>query len=403
MSSAIIVPLNITNAGAVPNPPDTLNQILIQNVAALVPDYTANLPGSLIEDLTSTGTGLLVLIDQARVDAINSLTPTAINPATLQQLGQAQGIPQGIGANVSVYVVFSGPSGYLISPGWTVSDGTNQYIVQDGGTIGTSGSTAPLYCVSTNASQTLAPLPNTVTTIVTSVPSGYTITCTNPNSGTPASTPQTVQEYRAQILAAQSITVQGTADYIKTLVGNVPGVNPRLVGVLQAAGGWEVLVGGGDPYQVAGAIYQAVLDLGTIVGSSISSSRDVTVTITSPPNTYNVTFVSPPDQTVTMNVVWNTNLPNFTSGPEVNQLAQPALTSYINSIVVGQPINLLEMTAVFQNAVASVLPSGNLTVLDFTVYINGTETAPDAGTSIIPGDPESYFSATATAVTVVQG
>ena len=403
MSSAIVTPLNITSAGALSNSPETLREILIQNVAATVPDYTANLPASMIEDMTSTGTGILVLMDQGRVDSINNLSPTAINPATLLQLGQAQGIQQGIGSNVSVYVVFSGPTGYLISPGFIVSDGTNQYIVQDGGTIATNGSTAPLYCVSTNAGQTLAPLPSTVTTIVTSIPSGYTITCTNPNSGTPASTPQTVEQYRAQVLAAQSITVQGTADYIKTLVGTVPGVNPRLIGVLQAAGGWEVIVGGGDPYQVAGAIYQAVLDLGTIVGSQINSGRNITVSIVSPPNTYNVTFVNPPDQTVTMSVLWNANLPNFTSGPEVNQLAQPALTSYINSIIVGQPINLLEMTAVFQNAVASVLPSGNLTVLDFTVYINGVQTAPDAGTSIIPGDPESFFSAAQTAVSVAQG
>lgn len=403
MSSAIITPLNITSAGAVPNSPEMLNQILIQNVAATVPDYTANLPASMIEDMTSTGTGLLVLMDQGRVDSINNLSPTAINPATLLQLGQAQGIQQGIGSNVSVYVVFSGPAGYLISPGFIVSDGTNQYIVQDGGTIGTSGSTAPLYCVSTNAGQTLAPHPNTVTTIVTSIPSGYTITCINPNSGTPASAPQTVEQYRAQVLAAQSITVQGTPDYIKTLVGTVPGVNPRLIGVLQSSGGWEVIVGGGDPYQVAGAIYQAVLDIGTIVGSQINSGRNIAVSIVSPPNTYNVTFVNPPDQTVTMSVLWNTNLPNFTSGPEVNQLAQPALTSYLNSIIVGQPINLLEMTATFQNAVASVLPSGNLTVLDFTVYVNGVETAPDAGTSIIPGDPESFFSATQTAVSVSQG
>ena len=397
-----IPPLNITEAGAIPTPPATLNALIIENVAAIVPDYTANLPGTLIEDLSSTVTAAAVKIDQARVDAVNSLAEPTMSPYVLNQLGQAEGIPQGQATNTSAYVVFSGPAGYLIVPGFLVSDGTHQYAVQDGGTIGSSGSSSPLYVVATQPG-IWTPGANAITQIVTSVPSGYTLTVTNPNSGTPGSSPQSVASYRSQVMQSRISTVQGTASTIRTLVGQVAGVNPRLISVLQASGGWEVIVGGGDPYEVAGAIYQAVLDLGTIVGSSISSSRDVTVTITSPPNTYNVTFVSPPDQTVTMNVVWNTNLPNFTSGPEVNQLAQPALTSYINSIVVGQPINLLEMTAVFQNAVASVLPSGNLTVLDFTVYINGTETAPDAGTSIIPGDPESYFSATATAVTVVQG
>ena len=396
-----IPPLNITEAGAIPTHPATLNALIIENVAATVPDYTANLPGTLIEDLSSTVTAAAVQIDQARVDAVNSLAEPTMSPYVLNQLGQAEGIPQGQATNTSAYVVFSGPAGYLIVPGFLVSDGTHQYAVQDGGTIGSSGSSSPLYVVATQ-SGIWTPGANTITQIVTSVPSGYTLTVTNPNSGTPGSSAQTVASYRSQVMQSRISTVQGTASTLRTLVGQVAGVNPRLISVLQASGGWEVIVGGGDPYEVAGAIYQGVLDLGSIVGSQ-TTSRNVTVTITSPPNTYNVTFVSPPDQTVTMNVVWNTNLPNFTSGPEVNQLAQPALTSYINSIVVGQPINLLEMTAVFQNAVASVLPSGNLTVLDFTVYINGTETAPDAGTSIIPGDPESFFSATSTAVTVTQG
>ena len=396
-----IPPLNITEAGAIPTPPATLNALIIENVAAIVPDYTANLPGTLIEDLSSTVTAAAVQIDQARVDAVNSLAKPTMSPYVLNQLGQAEGIPQGQATNTSAYVVFSGPAGYLIVPGFLVSDGTHQYAVQDGGTIGSSGSSSPLYVVATQPG-IWTPGANTITQIVTSVPSGYTLTVTNPNAGTPGGTPQTVQSYRAQIMQARISTVQGTADTIKTLVNQVAGVNPRLVSVLQVSGGWEVIVGGGDPYEVAGAIYQAVLDLGTIVGSQ-TSSRNVTVTIQSPPNSYNVTFVSPPNQAVTMTVTWNTNLANFTGGHQVNQLSQLALTAYVNSIIVGQPINLLEMTAVFQNAVASVIDSTNISTLTFTVYINGVQTSPDAGTSIIPGDPESYFSATATAVTVVQG
>lgn len=396
-----IPPLTITEAGAIPTPPATLNALIIENVAAIVPDYTANLPGTLIEDLSSTVTAAAVQIDQARVDAVNSLVEPTMSPYVLNQLGQAEGIPQGQATNTSAYVVFSGPAGYLIVPGFLVSDGTHQYAVQDGGTIGSSGSSSPLYVVATQPG-IWTPGANTITQIVTSVPSGYTLTVTNPNSGTPGSSPQSVASYRAQIMQARISTVQGTASTIRTLVGQVAGVNPRLISVLQASGDWEVIVGGGDPYEVAGAIYQGILDLGSIVGSQ-TTSRNVTVTITSPPNSYNVTFVSPPNQVVTLTATWNTTLVNFTGGQQVNQLAQPALTSYLNSIQVGQPINLLEATAVFQNAVSSVLDSTSLSTLDFTVYINGVQTSPNAGTSIIPGDPESYFSATATAVTVVQG
>ena len=105
---------------------------------------------------------------------------------------------------------------------------------------------------------------------------------------------------------------------------------------------------------------------------------------------------------MTGTVTWNTNLPSFSSASQVNQAAATALANYINGIQVGQPINLLEMNAAFQEAVASVLPSPNLIAIAYTIDLNGVTTSPTSGTSIIPGDSESYFSAAANAFTVTQ-
>jgi len=131
--------------------------------------------------------------------------------------------------------------------------------------------------------------------------------------------------------------------------------------------------------------------------------RNVSVSLFQNPNTYSITFVNPPQQVVTVAVTWNTTLPSFTGGTSVAQLAAPALQSYVNSINVGQPINELEMTAVFQNAVSAVIAPQNITTLQFAVTINGVSATPTAGTSIIPSDPESYFQCSATGVTVSQG
>ena len=48
------------------------------------------------------------------------------------------------------------------------------------------------------------------------------------------------------------------------------GVQPRLISVRQNSGGWEVICGGGDPYQVAYAIYTALFDVSTLGGSILS-------------------------------------------------------------------------------------------------------------------------------------
>lgn len=401
MSSVVIPPI-MTSQGATPTPPATLNSNLIALVASEVPDYTATLPGTLIEDLSSTCTLALVTQDQARVDQINNLSPLGINPALLNQLGLMFGIQQGIGSNTSVYVVFTGPAGYVIPAGFVVSDGTYQYVVQDGGVIGTSGQSAQLFAVA-NQSGSWAVAEGTVTILVTSVPSGYTLTVTNPSTGVAGGPAQTVQSYRSQVLASWQIGGQGYSQYLQSLLEMVPGVVPRLIKILQVSNGWEILVGGGDPYLVGGAIYLGTLDLSTLQGSS-TTSLNVTVSIVSPPDSYIVIFVNPEQITVTGTITWNTSSANFTSGTQVNQLAQVALTNYINSIHASDPINLLEMENIFQTAVSSVLPSNLLTSLSFSISLNGTVTPPNAGTSIIPPTiPESYFFANVTGLSVVQG
>lgn len=474
MSGSTSLPLIMSAAGPQPTPPATLQATLIANVAATNPGYTANLPGSLIEDISSTDVGALTIIDQARVDAVNSVTPYGANAYILNQLGYQFGLPQGQPTNASVYLVFSGPAGYAIPAGFTVSDGTYQYAVQDGGVIGSSGATGQLYAVATQAGTWAIPA-NTVTQIITSVPSIYSVNVTNPNAGTPGTIAgETVDSYRSRVLLAGQVTSTGTAAYLKTLLYAISGVQQQLVSVRQVGSSYQIICGGGDAYAAANAILTAIPNISLLQGSALTISsisvatnavvgfslnhnlsvggaftitgatpsaynatytvtavnsptsvttnvnssafgayssgatltpnpRNVSATIFQEPDSYTIAFVNPPQQTVVVTATWNTTLSNFTAANAVAQLAAPAIQNYINGIYVGQPINLLEMTADFQAAVASVLPAVNLTTLQFAVTINGVTVSPSAGTSIITGDPESYFYCTATGVTVTQG
>ncbi|MEK7916649.1 hypothetical protein AAB988_29405 [Burkholderia contaminans] len=466
------IPLVMTAAGPVATDPTTLRQNLVNGVASQVPDYTANLPGSLIEDVASTDVGALTTMDQARVEAVNSVTPYGANAFVLAQLGAQAGIAQGAPTNGRVNVVFSGPAGYVLQPGFVVGDGTNQYALQDGGVIQTGGQSPQLTAIATS-SGTFAIPANTVNQVVTSVPTGYTITVTNPQAGVPAAGAESPQSYRARVLQAGVVASTGTPAYVKTLLEKITGVQQRLVSINQVTGGWQIVCGGGDAYSVANAILQGVPDIATLQGSQLAISgmtnanpvvittnlnhgyqagqtfpvagatpsafngsytvasvtattitttkngsgfgtytggakfspnpRNVSVSLFQNPDTYNIISVNPPQQIVTVAVTWNTTLPSFTAGSSVNQLAAPALQSYINSIFAGQPINELEMNAVFQNAVASVIDGPNITTLSYVVTINGVVATPSAGTSIIASDPESYFFCSNTGITVTQG
>ncbi len=393
------LPVIFTATGPVTTSPDVLRQTLVSDVESTNPGYTANLPGSLIEDVVSTDVGALVSIDQARVDAINNVSPYGANPSVLAQLGYQFGIPQGQPTNTSALVVFTGTAAYVVAQGTLVGDGTYIYALQQATVIGSSGTSSPALVVATIPGSWAVP-PGSIDIIQTSVPTGYSLSVTNPNYGIPGGPAESVQSYRSRVLTAGQATAQGFGAFISTLLMALPGVDSRLVNVLQVSAGWEIICGGGDPTEVAGAIYTGTLDLSTLNGSQ-TASRNVNVSIIEPPNSYNIVYVDPPAQTVDMTVTWNTDLPGFAGAQAVNQTAQPAMVSAINTIIVGQPINLLALTALFQQAVANILPAIYLSTLDFAVSINGTAVSPTAGTSLIPSDPESYF--IPNTISVVQG
>lgn len=262
-------PTVVTAAGLQPQSPVAIRQALLNLVASTNPGYTANLPGSLIEDISSTDVAAIALADAARVELVNSLTPYAANDYLLRQLGNIYGVPLGVDSTTSVLVRFSGSVGFVISAGFTVSDGIYQYVVQTGGVVGTSGESEDIYALATEQGSWAVPV-NTVTELVTSVPSGVTLTVTNPTAGLPGTGAQTAEQYRAQVLQAGLAISQGMPTALRTALQLVPGVQGRLVSVRQQTGGWEVICGGGDPYQVAYAIFTALFDISTLVGSTIS-------------------------------------------------------------------------------------------------------------------------------------
>lgn len=395
-------PIVLSKAGLQPQNPVDIRAQLVANVAATNPGYTPNLPGSLIEDIASTDVAAIVLCDQAKVELVNSLTPNGANQFLLKQLGRVYGVIQNQPTNTSVEVVFSGTVGYVIPNGFLVSDGAHRYQVQGGGVIGGGGSSIPITAIATD-SGSWGVAANSVVQLLTSVPSGVALTVTNPITGTPGGADESDQSFRTRILQAGQAAAVGTPRFIKTLVGKVPGVKPNLISVQQSGGGLRVIVGGGDVYQVAYAIFMAVGDITALVGSGIDGARDVTVGLNDYPDNYSVKSVNPPEQTVTIGATWNTDLAAFTGGSAFPELVQAPLTDYINGIGIGQPINVLAMNEIFQTAVQDVLDPSLLTRLVFVVSINGTPTAPTSGTYAIPGDAEGYFFTTPPSIAVVQG
>lgn len=457
------LPTIVTKAGMQPQSPVDIQQELLTDLADIKPDATANLPGLLIEDISSTDVAAIVLCDSARVELVNSLTPYGANEWLLNQLGQVYGVPVAELTNTSVLVIFNGPPGYVIPVGFTVTDGVYDYVARDGGIIAASGQSSSLTFIAVQSGSWDVPA-GTVTEIMTSLPVGVNMTCSNPQAGIAGLTQETAAVYRTRVLQAGLAAGQGMPSYVKTLLGNVAGVQQRLIAIQSVgAGMWKLLVGGGDSYEVAYAIYRAALDLGSLAESKMSitgitnnpnavvttalnhgyvngetvyasgvegmtginglpltvtvinekqfstginssllgtytsggfltpNHRNVRVAVRDYPDVYAIPYVSPPRQTVAVTVTWNTLNQNYVNDAAVAQFGAPALADYINSVVVGQPMNAYQMECIFASAIGNVLPRELLSTLVIDVSINGVGTAPSPGTGLIFGDPESYF------------
>lgn len=478
------LPVVMTAAGPLPQSPATLLQQLTTlvtfgtdpagntNVITPYPGYTNTLPGSMIADISGTDVAAMVLMDQARLETINSLTPFGANEFLLLQMGTTFGIPVQSSINTSVDVVFEGTAGYIIPIGFLVTDGTNTYSVVSGGVVETGGYSQPLYCLALNAGSWAVP-PNSVNALGSSVATGFTLSCTNPIAGTPSAGDETTPQYRARVLTAETVTCQATPAMIKTLLGAIPGTVFNTISVQQGSNsGMEIICGGGDPYAIGYAIYQAVPDLNTIVGSTLhvesislatngvvttdknhlfttgqviqiagatptqwnasytitvlspttfelnvnTSSysayvsggvitpnlRNATITLFDYPDTYTIPYVIPPQQTCTVALSWNTTSSSFVSSTTFNQSAQAAIIAYINALGVGQPINLMVLQSQVLSAVSTLLAANLVSLMNWTVTLNGVSATPISGTSIIQGDPESTMLATTASVTVNQ-
>ncbi|EPE4838424.1 baseplate J/gp47 family protein [Yersinia enterocolitica] len=389
------IPITMTSAGAQPTPPNDLLANLITRVAEKVPGYTANLPAGLITDLASTAVGALALIDQARVDLINSVSPYGANIPLLMQLGNIYGAQRGVSTNTSVYVVFSGLPGFAIPKGFTVSDGNYQYVVTRDTAIPDSGQTEPVYCLATISGSWAVP-EGAVTQVITSVPKEQPVTCTNITAGLPGREEQSWASYRAQVMASGMLGVQGTPDCLRALLKSVSGVQENLISYRQSSlGKWVVVVGGGDPYEVAHAIYKSVPDISVLTNDvsnpSGASVEKKTVSLTVSPDVYQIPYVIPTSQNVIVIITWNTVSESYVDPAGISLAVQQNVADYINAIEVGNPINLLQIQDIFRDSVKQLVDGSLISMIDVQIGINGNIVSPTTGSSLVYGDTYAYF------------
>ena len=382
------IPIIMTAAGAIPRDIEDIRQSNYDEIAAINPDLAAYLPASPQNAFSDTSVVPQSDCDRKLVDLVNSITPYGANEAILNQWGYLFGIERGLPTRPAVFVVFTGTVGYMVSKDFIISDGIHQYQAAYGGVVNSSGF-CMIYCIATTSGTWAIP-ENTVNQLVSSVYSPVVLVCNNPVDGTNGTSEEMLSAFRSRCITALQRTSKGVVAYAKDLLYRVVG-EQRLVSVKQLNWGVKVIVAGGDPYEIAYAIFNSGLDVSRLIGSATDENRNIIVSLNNYPDIYTVLFVNPPAQSVEIRATWNTNDANFVSDAAISAFVKTAISDYINALPIGYKINVMELQRTFEDAVATVINRQFLSKIIFVVLIDGVIQLPDGGGELISGDFESYF------------
>ncbi|MBJ9963696.1 baseplate J/gp47 family protein [Burkholderia seminalis] len=396
----------ITMSGLIPRDPAEIQTDLLSRVTRARPGYTSNIPGSMIDDILGTDVAAVTLMEQARVDTINSLTSPTAQPYILNRIGTQLGVQPGTVTNGSVDVAaVNSTPGFVFNKGFIISDGSKQYVLTTPTAVKPDG-TSDLMNFVCQTPGTFAIPANTVKILVTTPPDGISVTLNNPQDGVPGTSQEDISSYRARVMETQRAVSQGFLSTLRTTLQQVPGVSSRLISIAYTGtditAGYRVIVGGGDDTAVAMAIFTSMFDLPALMHSA-DSSRNVTVNLRDGSDTYPIPFIRPLQQNVAVTVTWNTLNGNVISDDSVTQAVQPAVLGYINGIQGGGYINENVLRKRVTNAMATVLPEEDITRLVFGYSIDGATVAPPAGEQEIKGNDEGYFVTNVASISVVRG
>jgi Baseplate J-like protein len=396
--------LSLSASGWIIETVETIRTNLQNAVVARNPNIRTTTPGGLFSGWLDTSVAPVRENQQSCAELVNSISPQFQNEILLNQWGSLFGLVRGDATRRSVYVTFYGATGFYINKDLLVSTADDKYKfkVIEGGVIANSGNVT-LWCVSVSDEDYNVPMPaNSVTKIQTSIPTDYGVTCTNLSEGFLGTEQETLEDYRARCMLSQLRTGTSCVDYAKELIAIANNNQQRLISIQPTDTGYKIVCGGGDLMAMAGAIFKSGIST-PLLEHGIHAGRNQTQQVISHPNLIPVKFVLPVALTVSLTLTWNTQsvtlIPDSTVAGTTSQL----IANYLNGLVVGQKINLLEIKRVFQDAFDSISDSRFLSKLAISLSINGITQTPDVGTELITIDTEGYPVCAVSSVSVVRG
>ena len=298
--------MQIGNTGVIKDDPTVIREELLNQAIEKVEGFT-NLPSSIQNNLIDESVLDIAEIQDMLANVMNSISPAYANDFIVRELGAAFGLKIKNQALPNTTITFYGLPGVVIPEGLEVgnADGSKKFITTKSDIINANGQVS-IYCEGADYYDTPTPA-NTLNVLLNQVLN--VTSCTNLNDAVESTPAETISEFRTRFQTRAQANRSGTVATLDNNLKEIEGTVDRLCtyqasqiieeGVKEAV--IEVVVGGGDDYQVALAIFNSVL--------------------------YPDVFVSNPsgdetNRTVNINVAFNgVDFPIVYTRPKINQLS----------------------------------------------------------------------------------
>ena len=335
--------MQIGNTGVIKDDPTVIREELLNQAIEKVEGFT-KLPSGIQNNLLDESVLDIAEIQDMLANVMNSISPSYANDFIVRELGAAFGLKIKNQALPNTTITFYGLPGVVVPEGVEIgnADGSKKFITTKSDIINATGQVS-IYCEGADYYDTPTPA-NTLNVLLNQVLN--VTSCTNLNDAVESTPAETISEFRARFQTRAQANRSGTVATLDNALKEVEGTVDRLCtykdsqiikeGVKEAV--IEVVVGGGDDYQVALAIFNSVLYPGIFVSnpSGDETNRTVNINVAFNGVDFPIVYTRPKINQLSINISLTVQS-GFINIPSeaFTLLLRPYYEDYINNLKIG--------------------------------------------------------------------
>lgn len=338
----------LTKEGYKKRTPEEIKEALINDLKEIDASFLEQ-PADIQNNLLDSSVVPLLQFENVAAEILNGFGPEYANDFIWLNLANSLNLTKKSRVKAQVELKFMGAPGTYIPVDTSVSVFTTESSV-------VLGSTGEAFVLATTEEDVIAE-PNTLTEIDEFIDENLSVT--NPNASIAETPAEDITELRNRARVILRSARKGSYNYAMARLNGIKGVNARLLKfreldyniketgpdgetILRNVQGIEAIVGGGDPYEVAGALKDSFLETKKLISepSNGEESRSVNINIKYFRNTIPIAFTRPKNLNLSIKIGIQLRNNILTQTSAEGLLMEP-FENYINSLELGESINKL--------------------------------------------------------------